>query len=157
MVGSLKAQALARRDELIGGGGKAAARREDERDHKKKAAEYVKHKQSIFGEMLDTIAQQEADASEADGDEEEGDREPEDEDPVPSRALRKVTIAHRWSKEKDAHGELCWSCTTFSNPDEVAHARRSPTTTALPLALSRSRPRFFSRSCARALSCALHM
>ena len=117
----------------------------------------MKHKQSIFGEMLDTIAQQEADASEADGDEEEGDREPEDEDPVPSRALRKVTIAHRWSKEKDAHGELCWSCTTFSNPDEVAHARRSPTPTALPLALSRSRPRFCSRSCARALSCAMHM
>ena len=40
MVGSLKAQDLAHRDELIGGGGKAAARREEERDHKKKAAEY---------------------------------------------------------------------------------------------------------------------
>lgn len=57
MVGSRKAEELARRDELM------ASQRADVKELKKAAAEYSKRRQAIFQEMLESISLQEPDAS----------------------------------------------------------------------------------------------
>ena len=118
--GSQKAEELARRDELMG------SQRADLKEPKKAAAEYTKRKQTIFQEMLESISQQEPDAS-SEG-EEEGEAEPYDEDGGVAassafgkgrRVYKKITIAHRWSKER-VGDDLRWTCTTIKDTEEVA-------------------------------------
>ena len=117
VVGSQKAEELARRDELM------ASQRADLKEHKKAAAEYTKRRQTIFQEMLSSISQQEPDASEDDDD--EGDAEPSDEDggggtgAFARRVYRKITIAYRWSKERVGE-DLRWTCETIKDAEDVA-------------------------------------
>ena len=96
---------------------------------KKQAADHNRKKQIAFKEHLESISQTEVDVS----DEEEEDEEfyrilEQDEDSLlegrhkhaPGARVRKITVAHKWTKERNKNGEWKWKCQTIKDEREVA-------------------------------------